>query len=121
VATTLVMAPQFAKEQPQAAQRFVIAYLRGLRDYYHAFNKKDGDKAPVVQALVNHFTVKDPALYDVIGLPSMDPNASTDPTPTWSEFQEFYLRRGITQRKVDLARYVDFSLVNAALEKLGRE
>jgi NitT/TauT family transport system substrate-binding protein len=121
VAAALVMSPTFGKEQPEAVRRFVIAYLRGLRDYYHAFNKNDGDREPVVQSLVKHTTLKDPAQYSVIGLPSVDPNAAVDPAPSWGQFQDFYIKRGIQQHKVDLSKFVDFSLINAAVERVGRE
>jgi hypothetical protein len=56
----------------------------------------------------------------VLGLPSYDPNCSTDPAPSWVAFQDFYVRRGIEERKVDMAKYVDFSFVNRALDLLGR-
>jgi len=39
------------KDQPEAAQRFVIATVRGMRDYYHSFIKKDVDASYVERAL----------------------------------------------------------------------
>jgi len=42
VATVLLMSPVFAREQPNAAQRFVTAYLRGQRNYYRAFVQDQG-------------------------------------------------------------------------------
>ena len=116
----LVMAGSFGREQPEVARRFVVAYLRGLRDYYHAFNKGDGDREPVVQALVAHTVVKDPALYDVMGMHTVDPNGALNPA-SWDAFQEFYLRMGLQQQRVDLARHVDESYLQAALDRLGRE
>ena len=98
----------------------MIAYLRGLRDYYHAFNKHDGDRAQVLESLIAHTPVKDPALYDVMGLPSVEPNGAMNP-PSWDAFQDFYIRLGIQQQKVDLSRYVDQSYLNNALDRLGRE
>jgi NitT/TauT family transport system substrate-binding protein len=120
VAAALMMSPQFGKDQPEAARHFAIAYLRGLRDYWHAFNNNGADRGLVIQSLTAHTPVKDPALYSVIGLPSFDPNASTDPTPSWSAFQDFFIKQGLQQHKVDTSKYVDFSLVNAAVDKLGR-
>jgi hypothetical protein len=73
-----------------------------------------------VQSFVTHTPIKDPALYDRIGLPSVDPNVSTDPTPSWDVFQDFFVRQGLQEQKVELARYVDFSQVNAALATLGK-
>jgi NitT/TauT family transport system substrate-binding protein len=116
----IAMAPSFGRDNPEAARRFVIAYLRGMRDYYHAFNKKDGDRAQVLESLIAHTPVKDPALYDVMGLPAVDPNGAMNP-PSWDAFQDFYIRLGIQQQKVDLSRYVDVSYLDNALDRLGRE
>ena len=35
--------------------------------------------------------------------------------------QDFYLKRGIQQHKIDLSKYLDPAYVNAALDRLGRE
>ena len=119
VAGALAVAPQFAQGQPEPTQRFVNAFLRGARDYYYGY-MQNGDRGPIIQTLINHTTVKDAGLYSQLGLPSYDPNCSTDPTPSWSAFQDFYVRRGIEERKVDISKYVDLSFVTHALEVLGR-
>jgi NitT/TauT family transport system substrate-binding protein len=119
VAAALLMSPQFFKDHPDAAQRFVTAYVRGARAYYQDLMKK-GDTAAVVKSFVTHTTIQDAALYDRIGLPSVDPNTLTDPAQSWSVFQDFFVRQGLQEQKIDLTSYVDFSLVNSALEKLGR-
>jgi NitT/TauT family transport system substrate-binding protein len=120
VGAALIMSPSFEKDNPEAAVRFLVAYLRGQRDYYHAINKKDADPASVVQSLTAHTLVKDPKLYQVMGVPSLDPNGTMDPT-TWDPFQDFYVSSGILERKLDLSQYMDTALVNAALDRLGRE
>jgi len=116
----LLMTTAFGKDQPEAARRFVLAYLHGLRDYYHAFNKKDGDPGPVTQALVNHTAVKDASLYELIGMPTVDANGAMD-RKSWDEFQDYFIKVGVQKQKIDLARYIDMSYVDAALTRLGRE
>jgi NitT/TauT family transport system substrate-binding protein len=117
---TLIMAPTLAETQPEVAHHFVLAYLRGLRVYYHAMNKSDTDRAPVIQALVNHTPIKDPDLYTVMGLPGMDPNASLDLT-SWNVFQDYFVERGFQKQKVDVTPYIDTSMLDGAIAKLGRE
>jgi NitT/TauT family transport system substrate-binding protein len=120
VGSALLMSPQFGSEQPEAAQRFVIAYLRGARDYAAADLTPDQPgRAAVLQSLGRHTPIRDPRLYARIGLPTIDPNGEVDPTPSWSAFQEFYLRRGIQDARVDLSEYVDLSLVENAVRTLG--
>lgn len=120
IGNALLMAPDFAQQQPEAAQHFVIAYMRGLRAYYHAFNKQDADRSVVVQSLVRHTPSKDPKLFDVIGMQTVDPNGGMD-TTSWNAFQDYFLERGDQRQKIDLMHYVDMQLLNAALDSLGRE
>jgi NitT/TauT family transport system substrate-binding protein len=121
VGAALLMSPQFGAEQPEAAQRFVIAFLRGARDYAAGRAPDSPGHVAALQSLARHASIRDPRLYDQIGLPGVDPNGEVNPAPSWSVFQEFYLRRGIQDAPVDLGDYVDFSLVENALAVLGRE
>jgi NitT/TauT family transport system substrate-binding protein len=120
VAAALMMSPEFGREHPEAAQRFVNAYVRGARAYYFDWMLKQADSASIVQSFVTHTTIKDPTLYDKIGLPSVEPNVSSDPTPSWNVFQDFFVRQGLQEQKIDLSKYVDFSLRDNALNTLGR-
>jgi NitT/TauT family transport system substrate-binding protein len=120
VGAALIMSPSFEKDNPEAAVRFLVAYLRGQRDYFHAINKKDADPSAVIGALTAHTLVKDPKLYQVMGVPSLDPNGTMDAS-TWDPFQDFYVSSGILEHKLDLSQYMDTQLVNAALDRLGRE
>ena len=85
IGNALLMRPDLEKNQPDAAQHFVLAYMRALRDYYHAFNRKDTDRRVVIQSLVGHTPVKDPKLFDSIGMQSVDPNGSITARchPSW--------------------------------------
>ena len=121
VGAALLMSPQFGVEQPEAAQRFVIAFVRGARDYAAGRAPDSPGHAAILQSLTRHAAVRDPRLAEQIGLPSIDPNGELNPAPSWSAFQDFYLRRGIQDARVDLAEYVDFSLVENALAVLGRD
>ena len=112
--------PSFGAAQPEATRKFMSAFLHGLRDYYHAFNKRDADRAPIIQAMVNHTPVKDPNLYEVIGMQSVDPNAMIDPA-SWDVYQDYYVNSGTSLQKVDLNMFIDRSFLNAALDRVGRE
>lgn len=119
VAAALTMSPQFFKDHPDAAARFVVAYVRGTRAYYQDW-MKGGDRASVAKSFATHTLIKDVSLYDRIGMPSVDPNALTDPSASWSVFQDFFVRQGLQDQRVDVSKFVDLSLVNAGLDKLGR-
>jgi NitT/TauT family transport system substrate-binding protein len=118
-AQALIMSPTFGRDNPEAARRYVVAYLRGLRDYYQVFVKNQADRAPVVAALVNHTPIKDPGQFNVIGMHSVDPNGALN-VQTWDPFQDYFLKRGLQNTRLDLSKYVDQSYLNAAIQRLGR-
>jgi NitT/TauT family transport system substrate-binding protein len=115
----MLLSPVFAREQPEAARRFVAAWLRGVRDYYRAFQQNAGDKDAIVQILTQHTDVKDPALYAKMGLPTLDPNGEI---AQWSidEMQDYFVQAGSQQQKVDLGQMIDRAYLDYALQRLGR-
>ena len=94
--------------------------MRGLRDYYHAYIKKDADKGPIVQTFINHTAVKEPALYDQMGLQGVDPNAGID-LSSWNVLQDYYVKVGFQPKKTDLNKYIDRSYIDKAVAALGKE
>lgn len=70
----------------------------------------------VIRSLVTHTPVKDASLYLVMGLP----NGSLDLT-SWNVFRDYFIDRGLQTRRIDVTRYVDGSLLEDALNDLGRE
>src|SRR5579864_3197673 len=118
VGASLTMSPTFGTQQPDAANRFVYATMRGHVDYYHAFIAKDVDKGPIVQILINHTPIKDPALYDTIGLASVDV-VPTMVTKSWEVLQNYFVQIGLEQHAADLASHVDNSYIQKAAQQLG--
>ena len=55
-----------------------------------------------------------------MGVPSLDPNGTTDAS-SWDPFQDFYVSQRILEKRLDLSQYLDTSLVNEALGRPGRE
>src|SRR5688500_7176915 len=71
--TAVLYSAGFARQQP-VANNFLVAYLRGVRDYVQTFYGSGGDRAAAVEQLVKHLPVKAPPLYDRMGMPSMNPD-----------------------------------------------
>jgi NitT/TauT family transport system substrate-binding protein len=71
-AATLVASGRFAA-QTDAARRFLVAYLKGVRVYNDAFVKGEG-RAEVVRILSANTAVKDPAAYERINMAGLDPD-----------------------------------------------
>jgi NitT/TauT family transport system substrate-binding protein len=119
----LLMGPGFARSQPAAAKRFLLAFLRGQRDVYNTFDKGTGSKEEMYQLLTKYTPIKDPALHTALAeagsFSSIVPNGEVPLVPL-EVHQEFFLRRGAQQERVDLARAVDASYGEYAVQQLGR-
>lgn len=115
--TTIGYSPAFIREQPDAARRFLVAYLRGARDYNDAFHY-GRDRQAVVQVLAEFTPIKDLALYDLMTPSGINPNGDIN----WESLQfdqEWYLARGYLRERVELTQVVDPRYREAALQRLG--
>ncbi|HLH24655.1 MAG TPA: ABC transporter substrate-binding protein [Chloroflexota bacterium] len=113
----LYYAPDFAA-RTDAAQRFMIAYIRSLRDYNDAFVRNVG-RADVAQILAQYTTVTDLSLYDRIVPAGLDPDGRLN-VPGIRDDVALFERLGcITGTAPDVSQVVDESYVNYALGVLG--
>lgn len=110
---------EFVQEQPDVARRFMVAYLRALRDYNDAFARGDTAKQErVIDTLIHHTPVRDRALYDRMVMPGLDPNGRVD-RASIADDQEFWLSRGTAHQRVNLDTVIDYSFADAAVRALG--
>ncbi len=115
--TVVMYNPDFVRDHPDAARRWLVAYLRGARDFADAF-RHGRDKAGVIRVLVENTPIKDPSLYEVMVPSGIDPNGALN-QESMNYDQDWYLSRGFIREKIDLARVVDLSYLDAALQGLG--
>jgi NitT/TauT family transport system substrate-binding protein len=109
----------FATERADVARRFMVAYLKAVRDYNDAFRKGDAARrADVVQALIKHTTVKDPALYERMEMPGLNPDGEVN-VDSLREDYEFWLANGYQEERVTVTDLVDLSFVRHAVQQLG--
>lgn len=115
----ILYSPKFAEEKPELARRFMVAYVKGLRDYNDAFGKKDeAKKTEVVAILVGNTAVKDPTLYDKMVMPGLNPNGRVN-IESLEQSQTWWVAKGSQQAKVDLSKVVDHQFVDWAVQQLG--
>ncbi|HEY7063305.1 MAG TPA: ABC transporter substrate-binding protein [Chloroflexota bacterium] len=113
--TVWLYGPSFA--QTEAAYRFMVANLRGARDFTDAF-VYGRDKAAVVDILAEHTPVKDKALYAKMGFNAMDPDGRIMPDRIAADVQ-YYLAKGFIQQAVDVGPLIDMRFVDYAVQRLG--
>jgi NitT/TauT family transport system substrate-binding protein len=113
----LTYGPRLLEEQPEVGQRWLVAMLRGARDYLAAFEHGDR-RAEVVDILVRHTSVKDASLHERMTPGYLVPDGAINladlagQVAVWSE-------EGLLQTSVDVAAMEDRRFREAAVARLG--
>ncbi len=114
----IMYGPAFVTERQDVARRFMIAYIRGVRDYNDAFGPKRQGRDEVVQILIKHTTVKDPKDYEQMRPAGLDPDGKLN-LDSMRRDLEYYERVGLVPTPVDLSKVVDTDFQEYALQVLG--
>ncbi len=121
VTELIMMSPGFAKDEPEAAKRFMVGFLRGQRDYYSAFvgNLNPAGRDDIITILTKYTAIKDPKAFTNLGMSGADPNGELD-DKVLSDMQDYFLASGTQKEKIELSRVVDHSYAQYAVQRLGR-
>lgn len=112
----IIFSEPFAKNV-DAGKRFMVAYLKGLRDYNDSFVKNQGKKE-IVDILAKHSPVKDPKLYDKIDMPFLDPDGKMSREAMKADI-DYFLRSGYVGGKLTLEDIMDAQFIEYASGQLG--
>jgi NitT/TauT family transport system substrate-binding protein len=116
-AAMLMFSEPFATTRTDVARRYMVAYVRGLRDYNDAF-RAGKDKAEIIAILGAATGVADPAIYEEITLPGLKPDGTVFKA-SLAEDQDWYLRLGLQRDSVDVDQLVDNQFADYAVQQLG--
>jgi NitT/TauT family transport system substrate-binding protein len=114
-ASVWLFSPDFA--ETEAAKRFTVAYLRGVRDYNDAI-VYGRNKPAVVDILTRYTTVKDARLYDKMDFTDLDPSGLVDPQRLAEDVQ-YFVAKGYLQQPVDVGQIIDRRFTDYAASRLG--
>jgi NitT/TauT family transport system substrate-binding protein len=116
--TLIIYSPTMTTQRQDVGRRFMVGYLRSLRDYQDAFN--DGRDLDAVIAILTKYTaIKDPAVYRKIVVPAFDPNGQMN-VQSIKDLQQWYVDNGFVQTPVALDAFFDTSYLDHALGSVGR-
>ena len=113
----IVYSAQFAANQ-DVAQRWMNAYIRGVRDYNDAFGPKRKGYADAVSILAQNTSVTDPKVYDQMVPAGLDPDGKLDLQSMEADLA-YYRESGQVKEAVDLSKLVDTSFQTKAVTTLG--
>ncbi len=114
-AQVLLYGEQFIRDNPEGARRFMIGYLRAMRDLARTDFKDPADAETIAQY------TKIPASLVLRAVPSyLEPNGKINVAHLDMQ-QHFFAERGYLNYRepLDLNKYVDYTWLDAALQQLG--
>lgn len=100
------------------ADRFMIAYIKALRDYNDAFFK-DKKKDEIISVLVETSVVKEEALYEQMFPVGLNPDGYVRAKGVDLDL-EWYKQRELIKGDLKLEEVLDNQYVDRALEVLGK-
>ncbi len=108
---------QWAREHPEDARRWMVAYVRALRYYNEALrNRQVRDN--VITIMTNHTPIKDRAVWDRMIWPGLNPDG-TITVRTILDYERWLLNEHLISQFVIPTRFVDLSYVEHAVSVLG--
>jgi len=110
--------PQFIDDEKDVALRFMVAYLKGVRDYNDAFIKGTGDKEAIIHIMGKYTALTDKKVWEKVNVPGLDPNGKMNVANIKDQY-EWYKSRGGINGSVDIHDAVDTSLAKKAVTILG--
>jgi len=107
----LLFSEGFARNLP-AARNFLVAYLRGVRATWDAYDGRTdfGQVVPVVQ---KYSVLKDEAVIRMLPPSRQNPEGYMDPAKL-ARYQDWFAERGLVNPKVDIAQAYDPSFADYA-------
>ena len=111
----------FARKKPDAARRYMRAYLRGVRYYNDAIEngKLVGARGEeIIEILARNIPIKDKAAYRNLMAPACDPDGKMN-VDSIREDLEFYRSTGLIEGNVKLEQALDTSFIEQAVKEIG--
>jgi NitT/TauT family transport system substrate-binding protein len=107
----------WAKQNKQVLSNYILAWMRGVRDYCQAFHGS-ALRADVVDALVKSGTERRPELLHKYPWPARSPNGQIN-VASMLDIQSWYLKSKMISAQFPAERLTDMSYVQNAAQKLG--
>jgi NitT/TauT family transport system substrate-binding protein len=115
--SVVLFGPQFAKDNPEAGRRWMVGFLRGVRDYNDAL-RKGIRKDETIQLIMKHVPLRDAGLFDKMGFTALNPDGKLNVQGVKNDLQ-WFVDHGLTQQAPDMNQVIDTSFAEYAVQRLG--
>jgi NitT/TauT family transport system substrate-binding protein len=116
--TALLVYGKSMLERPEVARRFMVAYVKSLRDYNDAFFKNINPDE-IISILAEYSVVKDRELYKKMYPVGLNPDGYVRMKGIQMDL-DWYKERGLLKGDLKAEDVVDNSFANFAVEVLGK-
>jgi len=118
----LLYGAPFTDRQPEAAQKFMRAYLKGVRDYNDAL--KDGHIAgpnadEIIKILIDNTDVKDAAVYRQTSPSALDPDGKINVASLRKDLAFFKEQKLVEKPDITADSLLDMRFAEQAVKELG--
>ncbi len=118
VGSSIIYSPNFAEHHPEAARGWMVAFLRGVRDFLNAFEKQQPPD-DVVQTLAKYGNEKDPAKVRASKIIPVHPDGRNS-REAFAGMLDYLVRTGQVRTPPDLEKVLDTSFAEYAVSRLGK-
>lgn len=115
--SVLMYSPNFVKK-PALGEKFMVAYLKGVRAYNDALITGNKDRTKIVDILTKTTFVNKADIFLQMKPPGLDPNGYVLKAGVIAD-QEWYRKAGLVKAKANVDKIVDNSYVEKALKTIG--
>lgn len=114
----LVYSQDFIDRDPETAQAFMTAYMRGVREYNAAFLA--GENSEEIVAIVAEASGQEPGLVERAKVAGLSPDQSVS-VEFIERVQTWFVERSLVENPVDVASVIDTSFAEKARAELGTQ
>ncbi len=113
----LAYGSQFIREQPDLARAFMVAYVKGIRDYLAAM-RRGVDKPAILNILAKAIRLDDMALWETMKPAGFDPDGKVN-MASIAQLEQFFLEQRLIAEAPPVNSFVDNSFSQYAAHVLG--
>jgi NitT/TauT family transport system substrate-binding protein len=111
----MMYSPDFAKTD--AAKRFMVAHLKGQREFQRVLEGKAGDKLEICR-VINKYVPSMPADCKGLSFTGIDPNGGVN-VESLERYQKEWLSWGVMKEPADIRKHVNLDFARNAVSVLG--
>jgi len=113
----LAYSSQFIRERGDLARAFMVAYLKGVRDYNAAMRRGVG-KPAILEILAKALQISDMTLWESMMPAGLNPDGKVNEASI-AQVKQFFLQQRLIREAPPVSSFVDNSFVQYAIQVLG--